>query len=211
MDFLEKLRWRYATKKMDPAKRVDDAVVERIIEATRLTPTSSGLQPFHLALVTNQALKAKLVPACWGQAQLADSSHVLIFAAWDTYTADRINAAFDLHAQVRGGTNDGWEDYRKRLLGTYPARSAEENFQHAARQAYIGLGFALAAAAIEDVDATPMEGFDPVQVDEVLGLREKGLRSVVVLPLGVRDEANDWLVKQKKVRRPRESFVLEYR
>jgi nitroreductase len=211
MNFLESLRWRYATKKMNPAKRLDDAVVERIIEATRLTPTSSGLQPFDVALVTNQALKTKLVAACWNQSQLADASHVLVFAAWDTYTPERINACFDLHATERGGTNDAWEAYRQRLLGSYPTRSADVNFQHTARQAYIGLGFALAAAALEGVDATPMEGFDPAQVDELLGLRAKGLRSVLVLPLGVRDESGDWLVKLKKVRRPRESFVLEYR
>jgi nitroreductase len=209
MDFLERLRWRYAAKKMDSTKRVPDEVVERIVEATRLAPTSSGLQPFELVLVTNPEVKAKLVAAANGQAQVADASHLLVFAAWDTYTPARIDACFDLVAAERGGTNDAWEAYRKRLLAAYPARDAEVNFQHAAKQAYLAMGFALAAAAIEGVDSTPMEGFVPAQVEELLGLRARGLRAVALLPLGYRDAANDWLVKLKKVRRPRESFVID--
>ncbi len=116
---------------------------------------------------------------------------------------------FDLTNDVRGFKNEGWENYRNMLLSTYPTRDAEINFQHAARQAYIGLGTALIAAAEQEVDSTPMEGFDPAAVDEILGLRAKGLRSVVILPIGYRETEGDWLVSLKKVRRPTEQFVTE--
>ena len=109
----------------------------------------------------------------------------------------------------RSGTNEGWENYRKMLLSTYPPRGAEVNYQHAARQAYIGLGAALIAAAFEEVDATPMEGFDPAALDEILDLRARGLRSVAIVPLGYREEDKDWLVNLKKVRRPRAQFITE--
>lgn len=95
------------------------------------------------------------------------------------------------------------------LLGMYPQRDAEVNFQHAARQAYIGMSAALIAAAFEEVDSTPMEGFDPNALDEILNLRARGLRSVAILPLGYRADEGDWLVNLKKVRRPREQFVTE--
>lgn len=209
MGFLDRLAWRYATKKMDPTKRVPTEKVDRIIEAARLAPTSSGLQPFELVLVSNADLKARLREAANGQSQVEEGSHLLVFAAWDTYTAARINEAFDLVNDERGFRNEGSESYRQFLLSTYPARDAETNFQHAAKQAYLALGFALAAAAVEEVDSTPMEGFDPEKVDAILGLRDRGLRSVALMPLGYRDEAGDWLVKLKKVRKPRANFVTE--
>ncbi|MFN4125531.1 NAD(P)H-dependent oxidoreductase [Pannonibacter indicus] len=206
---IEKLNWRYATKKMDPSKTVPEDKVERILEAARLAPTSSGLQPFEVIAVTNPEVRARIQEIAWNQAQVTEGSHLLVFAAWDNYTADRINMMFDLVNKERGFTSEGWENYRQMLLNTYVPRDAETNYQHAARQAYIAFGIALAAAAFEGVDSTPMEGFDPDKLDEILGLRAKGLRSVTILPLGYRDEANDWLVSLKKVRRPRDQFVTE--
>lgn len=203
------MEWRYACKKMDPAQVVPEDKVARIVEAARLAPTSSGLQPFEVWVVTNPAVREQIKPNAWGQGQITDGSHVLVFAAWDNYTADRINMMFDLTNAQRGGTNEGWENYRQMLLKTYPARDAQVNFEHAARQAYIGLGAALIAAAFEEVDATPMEGFDPQAVDEILGLGAHGLRSVVIVPLGYRAQEGDWLVNLKKVRRPREQFVTD--
>jgi nitroreductase len=205
----KKLEWRYATKKMNPAKAVPQEKVDRILEAARLAPTSSGLQPFEIIVVTNKDVREQITPKAWGQGQVTDCSHLLVFAAWDTYTAERINAMFDMTNAQRGGTNEGWENYRQMLLGSYPARDAQTNFEHAARQAYIGLGAALIAAAFEEVDSTPMEGFDPKALDEILGLKARGLRSVAIMPLGYRDESGDWLVNLKKVRRPREQFVTE--
>ncbi len=204
---LEKLNWRYATKKMDPSKTVSEDKVERILEAARLAPTSSGLQPFEIIVVKDPDIRAKIQEIAWNQAQVTEGSHLLVFAAWDNYTPERINGMFDLVNAERGFSNEGWENYRKMLLDTYPPREPQVNFEHAARQAYIGFGLALTAAAFEGVDSTPMEGFDAAKLDEILGLRERGLRSVTIMPLGYRAGDGDWLVNLKKVRRPKESFV----
>ncbi|MEN9688171.1 MAG: hypothetical protein RI998_168 [Pseudomonadota bacterium] len=206
---LDKMQWRYATKKMDAAKAVPQDKVNRIIEAARLAPTSSGLQPFEIVLVTNPEVRAQIQAAAHGQAQITEGSHLLVFAAWDHYTADRINHMFDLTNTERGGTNEGWENYRQMLLKNYPSRDAQVNFEHAARQAYIGLGAALIAAAFEEVDSTPMEGFDPASVDAILNLSARGLRSVAIMPLGYRLNGQDWLQNLKKVRRPLNEFVTE--
>ena len=209
MELLEQLHWRYATKKMDPAKAVPQEKVDRILEAVRLAPTSSGLQPFEVFVVTNPEIRERIKAIAWNQSQVTDGSHLLVFAAWDNYTADRINMMFDLTNNERGSTNEGWDNYRNMLLSKYPVRSAEENFQHAARQAYIGLGLALAAAAMEEVDSTPMEGFDNQALDDILELGNKGLKSVAIMPLGYRESDKDWLANLKKVRKPRELFVTE--
>jgi len=206
MELLDKLNWRYATKAMN-GQSVPQEKIDNIIEAASLAPTSSGLQPFEIVVISNQAVKDQLLPAASNQSVVADCSHLFVFAAWDTYTAERINKSFDLVNEVRGFTNEGWENYRQRLLDGYPSRDAEENFAHAARQAYIAFAMALTAAAFEGVDCTPMEGFDPNAVDEILGLREKGLRSCVLLPVGYRNAEQDWLVNLPKVRKPKSDLV----
>ena len=208
-DLLQDLQWRYATKKMDPSKAVPQEKVDRIVEAVRLTASSSGLQPYEVFVVTNPDLRAQIKPHAWNQAQVTDCSHLLVFAAWDNYTVERINHMFDLVNTVRGFKNEGWEAYRQQILATYPQRDAETNYQHAARQAYIGVGTALIAAAQEKVDSVPMEGFDPAKVDDILGLSARGLRSVVILPLGYRAGEGDWLQNLGKVRRPHDEFVTE--
>ena len=184
-DLLQALQWRYATKKMKSTKKVPQDKVDYIAEAVRLTATSSGLQPYELLVITNYALREQIRAVAWNQAQVTDCSHLLVFAAWDNYTPERINQMFDLVNAERGIINEGWEAYRQQVLDTYPQRDAEINYQHAARQAYIGVGTALVAAEVQQVEATPMEGFDPAKVDEILNLTERGLRSVVILPLGV--------------------------
>jgi nitroreductase/dihydropteridine reductase len=209
MNLLETLQWRYATKKMDPSKPVAQEKIDYITEAVRLTATSSGLQPYELLVVTNAEIRERIKAIAWNQGQVTDGSHLIVFAAWDNYTPERINTMFDLTNQERGFRNEGWENYRQMLLSSYPQRDAEVNFQHAARQAYIGLGTALVAAAEQGVDATPMEGFDPAALDEILGLRARGLRSVLILPLGYRQPEGDWLVNLKKVRRATADFVTE--
>ncbi len=205
----QKLEWRYATKKFDPSRSVPAEKIERIIEAIRLAPTSSGLQPFELLVVTNDEIRAKIRDVSWNQGQVTDCSHLLVFAAWDDITPERVNMMFDLTNEVRGFTNEGWEAYRQQLLGIVAGRGTEGNYQAAARQAYIALGIALVAAAFEEVDATPMEGFDPEAVDAILDLKSKNLRSVILLPLGYRADEGDWLVNLKKVRRERSKFVTE--
>jgi nitroreductase/dihydropteridine reductase len=207
MSLIDQLQWRYATKKMDAKKLVSLEKVEHILEAIRLTASSSGLQPYELIVITNQDIRQKIRDAANNQSQITDCSHLIVFAAWDNYTADRINAAFDMTETIRNFTSESGTAYRQMLLKTYPARDAEVNFTHAAKQAYIGLGTALIAAAYEKVDCTPMEGFNPTAVDEILNLKAKGLRSVVMLPLGYRNSEEDWLVNLKKVRRTKEQFI----
>jgi nitroreductase len=208
-DVINHLNWRYATKSYDAAQKLDDDKLNHILEAIRLAPTSSGLQPFEVFVVKNPDLRAKIREVAWGQAQVTDASHLLVFAAWDNITPERIDAAFDYTNEVRGFVNEGWEAYRKQLHGIIAARTEQANFDAAARQAYIGLGIALVAAAEQGVDSTPMEGFDPAAVDQILGLKERHLRSVVILPVGYRKAESDWLVNLKKVRRPRDKFVTE--
>ena len=206
MELLDKLNWRYATKAMN-GEKVAQEKIDKIIEAASLAPTSSGLQPYEIFVITNDEIKKKIRAISWDQSVVTDCSHLLVFVAWDTYTTERINKVFDYTNTVRGFKNEGWENYRQMLLGMYPQRDAEVNFDHAARQAYIAFSQALAAAAFEGVDSTPMEGFDADKLDEVLNLREKGLRSCVMLPLGYRDANSDWLVNLKKVRKSKEDLV----
>ena len=209
MQLLETLKWRYATKKMN-GQTVPQEKIDSILEAARLAPTSSGLQPFKILVITNPELKAKIQPVAFGQTQIVDSSHLLVFAAWDQYTAERIDNVFAHTAAERGIPASSFDEYAGRLKSIYLNQSAQTNFEHAARQAYIAFGLAIAAAAEQHVDATPMEGFDNAALDELLGLPAQGLKSVTLLPLGYRDPENDWLVNQKKVRAPKEDLVLEY-
>lgn len=210
MELLDKLNWRYAAKAMN-GKVVPEEKVNNILEAISLAPTSSGLQPFEVMVITNQELKEQIRPVAWNQSVITDCSHLLIFAAWDQYTEDRINKMFDLTNEIRGFENEGWENYRQMLLGMYPKQDPEVSFAHAARQAYIGFSMAIAAAAFEGVDATPLEGFEAPKVDEILGLTEKGLRSCVMLPIGYRDTEADWLVNLKKVRKPMTDLITEFK
>lgn len=182
--------------------------MDRILEAVRLTASSSGLQPYEVLVVNDPALRARIRKHAWNQAQVTEASHLLVFAAWDNYGRAHQPCVRPRQRTAR---------HPQRRLGGLPPeaavhlpaaqRSAEENYQHAARQAYIGLGTALIAAAEEQVDATPMEGFDPAQVDEILGLNARGLRSVLLVPLGYRQVEGDWLVNLKKVRRAKDQFV----
>lgn len=206
MELLDTLNWRYATKAMN-GEKVAQEKIDNIIEAISLAPTSSGLQPFEVIVITNQELKEKIRPVSWNQPVITDCSHLFVFAAWDTYTSDRINKMFDLTNTVRGFKNEGWENYRQMLLSSYPQKEAEVNFNHAAKQAYIAFSQAIAAAALQRVDSTPLEGFDADALDEILNLREKGLRSCVMLPIGYRDAENDWLVNLKKVRKSKDDLV----
>jgi nitroreductase/dihydropteridine reductase len=209
MSLIDALKWRYAAKKMS-GEPVAQEKVDQIIEAARLAPTSSGLQPFRVIVVTNPALKEKILPIAFGQAQVTAASHLLIFAAWDNYTEERIRGVFSNTNKERGLPDESPSDYEVQLTANYTVRTPEVNFTHAAKQAYIAFGIALAEAALLQVDSTPMEGFNADELDTLLGLRERGLRSVTILPLGYRAESGDWLVNLKKVRTPSPEFVIEY-
>ena len=208
MNIIELLNWRYATKAMN-GEKVPQEKIENILEAARLAPTSSGLQPFEVIVITNQELKDKIKAIAYNQTMVSDCSHLMVFAAWDNYTEERINKMFDLCNEIRGFSDPGWENYRKMLLSSYPHRSAVENFNHTAKQAYLALGVTMVAAAAEGVDCTPMEGFDAHALDVLLEFKEKGLRSTTLLALGYRNAEKDWLVNLKKVRRAKADFITE--
>ncbi|WP_163323913.1 NAD(P)H-dependent oxidoreductase [Draconibacterium mangrovi] len=210
MSLLENLQWRYATKKYDPTKKVAQEDVDKIVEAARLAPTSSGLQQFRVIVITDQELKDKIVPIAWGQEIVAECSHLLVFAAWDRYTEERIDEIYNRTTDERGLPRGRFGSYTDKLKAAYLPQSAEENFIHTARQAYIGFGLAIAQAAEQKVDCTPMEGFTTEELDELLDLKSKGLKSVTMLPLGYRDNDGDWLASMKKVRNPKEEFVMEF-
>lgn len=152
-------------------------------------------------------MKEMIRPAAWNQSVITDCSHLFIFAAWDTYTPERINKMFDLTNEIRGFKNEGWENYRQMLLDNYPQRDAEVNFNHAAKQAYIAFSQAISAAAFQGLDSTPLEGFEPEAIDKILGLKERGLRSCVMLPVGYRNESEDGLVNLPKVRKSKDDLV----
>jgi nitroreductase/dihydropteridine reductase len=206
MELIDKLKWRYAAKAMN-GEKVDQKKIDNIIEAISLAPTSSGLQPFKVFVITNQELKETIKPISWGQSVITECSHLLVFAAWDNYTAERINKQFDLTNEIRGFKNEGWENYRQFLLERYPNKDSEENFNHASKQAYIALSHAIIAAAFENVDSTPIEGFKPTELDRILNLPSKGLRSCVMLTLGYRNIEKDWLVNLKKVRKNKKFLI----
>ena len=208
MEILEALNWRYATKKMT-GEKLDLYLVEQILEAARLAPTSAGLQPFHIFVISNSELKQQIEPLAFNQPQITDCSHLLVFASWDLMSDQRID---DMYAYINSERSLGLVatlDVVSNLKNLFAGSTPEQLYHHSAKQAHIGFGMAIAAAAELRVDATPMEGFDKEALDELLKLKDHGLKSVTLLALGRRDEANDWLVKLKKVRLPREKFVTE--
>lgn len=209
MTLIEALNWRYAAKSYDPTKKVSKEDLDKIIEAARLAPTSSGLQQYRLLVVSNQEIKEKLKEKAFNPEVMVDCSHVLVFAAWDRYTEERIDTMYNKTTDERDLPRGRFGSYTDKLKKLYLNQPAQENFEHAARQSYIGFTLALAQAAELKVDTTPAEGFDNAFVDEVLGLKEKGLRSVTLLYLGYRKE-DDWLASMKKVRNTTEEFVINY-
>jgi nitroreductase len=208
MELLKSLEWRYATKKMNGEKVPQDKL-ERILEATRLAPSSYGLTPYNVILVEDQKLKEELQGACYGQTQLTDSSAVLVFATWDDVTEEAVDIYIQETATQRGIGVEMLGEFSGMIKGSLSNMTQEQKVAWAQRQAYIGLGFALVAAATEEVDSTPMEGFVPTTVDSILGLKELGLMSVAVLPLGYRDTENDYLASLKKVRWENEKFFIK--
>jgi len=208
MNLIENLKWRYASKKMN-GKTVTDEKIDAILDAIQLAPTSSGIQPFNVFVITDKELLAKIQPIAMGQSQIVDCSHLLVFAGWENYTLEKIEKVFNYTLSERGLPPETMDDYKKGLWGMYSQLPEEWHANHASKQTYIALGIALIAAAEQKVDATPMEGFDPNALDELLNLKEKGLKSSSLLALGYRDTENDWLVNMKKVRKPKNELFIK--
>lgn len=211
MSLITDLQWRHAVKAYDPTKKVTQENIDKILEAARLAPTSSGLQPFKILVVENQTLKEELAKGALNPECMRECSHVLVFAAWDRYTEERIDEVYDFTTDVRDLPRGRFGSYTDKLKSIYLNEEAERNFAHTARQTYIALGLALAQAAELRVDSTPAEGFDNNVVDEVLQLDKLGLKSVSLMYVGVADVSRDWISTMKKVRIPKEEFVVEYK
>lgn len=207
MNLIESLNWRYATKKFSD-KKVPADKLQEIIDAISLSASSTGLQSYRLIVVENPELRKDLAEGS-NNPQIAEASHLLVFAAFSALKKEHIERYIQLTAQVRGLAEESLADFKQSLTNHLLSTADEENFIWSAKQAYIALGTGLIAAANLQVDATPMEGFNAEKFDEVLGLKEKGLKSVVLLALGYRDEENDFLAKLEKVRLPKEEFVIE--
>jgi len=208
MSLIEDLNWRHAVKAYDSTKKVSQEDLNKILEAARLAPTSSGLQPFRVIVVENQELKEKMVKGALNPEVMRDSSQLLVFAAWDSYSNEKIDKVYDHHTDVRDLPRGRFSSYTDMIKDLYNSQTPEQHFAHTARQTYIALGLSMAQAAELKIDSTPAEGFNNEIVDEILGLRELGLKSVTLLYLGYRDSENDYLAHMKKVRIPMEEFII---
>ncbi|MFD2284618.1 NAD(P)H-dependent oxidoreductase [Pedobacter petrophilus] len=207
MNIIENLEWRYATKKFSDQK-VSTEDLNEILQATNLSASSTGLQPYRVLVMENEQLRKELGEGSFNS-QISQSSHLLVFAAYDKVTLEQIETYISHIASERGILEDTLADFKAALVGGLLSRTDEENFHWAARQAYIGLGTALIAAAELKIDSTPMEGFDIEKFDSLLQLKEKGLRPVVLLSLGYRDAVNDYFANLKKVRLPLDEFAID--
>lgn len=208
MKLIEALNWRYATKRMT-GEKLDDEVVNTIIEAARLAPSSAGLQPVHLFVISNPEVKAQISPFTGDQPQITESSHLVVFTLWATIPDKKIDEVYESTNAQREVSNDATAGTVAGLKELFSTFSDEEQYHHTAKQAHIALGLSIAAAAELGVDATPMEGFSKEAIDTFLNLKEKNLRSVLLLALGKRKEDEDWLLPLKKVRQPKEEFITE--
>ncbi|AIM38352.1 nitroreductase [Sphingobacterium sp. ML3W] len=208
MSLIEDLNWRYATKKMN-GTMIPQEKLDYILEAARMAPSSSGLQQYKIIVISDKGLLERIKRVAYNQSQVTECSHLLVFAAWDEYTDQRVSTVFNYTMDQRDLPYSTMDDYKTTILNLFSSRGKEWEAHHAAKQSYISFAMAIAAAAEQKIDATPIEGFDSDTLDELLKLTHSGYKSTVILPLGYRDAENDWLLDMKKVRTPRESFITE--
>jgi nitroreductase len=203
---LEKLNWRYATKSYDSTKKVSDEDWTILEKSLMLAPSSFGLQPYKFIVVTDQATKEKLKPAAWGQSQITDASHLVVVAYKKVLTDADVEHFVERISEVRGAPREALLDYENIMKGS-AKKAVDGGYIETwnSRQAYIALGFLLETAALLSIDATPMEGFDPAQFNEILGLTDYS--AVVLAAVGYRDEEKDWLATLPKVRFPNDELI----
>jgi nitroreductase/dihydropteridine reductase len=205
-NIIDAMKWRYATKQFSSQKLTSEQ--RGLLEETvRMAPTSYGLQPWKLVVVQNLEIREKLKAAAYGQAQITDASAVFVFAVEKTLDEGFVQKYIDNVIATRGVTPEMVEGFKNMMNGSLTPKSEAQKKEWAARQAYIGLGTLLTAAAVESIDVCPMEGFDPAAFDEILGLSEKGLAAVVVAAVGFRS-ADDAFQNMAKVRRPKAEMIL---
>lgn len=207
MDFLAALEWRYAAKHMN-GESVPEPVLARILEATRLAPSSYGLQPYTIKVISDRSVLERIHEQAAPQPQVKECSHLLVFATMDDLDASTVDRYIEHTATERDLAIADLNGFAEAIKGTIRGfGNASEKNAWAARQAYIALGFTLASAAVERIDASPMEGFDPAEMDRILGLNNENLSSVVIVALGYRDTSRDRLADMAKVRRPRSQLI----
>ena len=205
---LDSLRWRYATKQFDPDRKIPSQDWSALEEALILSPSGGGLQPRKFIVVTDPSVRQKLLPASYGQTQVTEASHLVVFAAMKDLQESDVDAHVARTAEVRGVTVESLGAFRQMLVGgIVQSRDQAGRQEWATRQAYIALGNLLTSAALLGIDACPMEGFVPVQYDEILGLADQGLTSVVICALGYRSP-NDAYATFPKVRYPKQDLLV---
>lgn len=204
-ELLESLRWRYATKQFDPTKKISPEDWSALEQVLVLSASSFGLQPWKFIVVKNPAVREKLLVAAWGQKQVVEASHLVIFAARNGMGEADVKRLIDRTAEVRGTTVESLEQYRQMMVGTL-AKMGSGVDAWSARQVYIALGNFLTSAAVLGIDACPMEGFDPVQHNQILGLTARGYSAVVMATVGYRAET-DMYAAAPKVRFKAEEVI----
>lgn len=196
---IERLQWRYATKKFDPAKKIPADQWAALEQAAMLAPSSYGLQPWRFVVVTDPALRARLREVSWNQPQITDASHLVVICRRTDMTAADVDRYLGRIEQVRRVSGDSLKGFREMMLGSIEPKPVADREVWNSRQVYIALGFFLSAAAMMGIDACPMEGFDPAKYDEILGLRPLGLGAQVLATAGYR-AADDPIAAMAKVR-----------
>lgn len=204
---LEQLNWRYATKQFDPTRKISASDWTTLEEALRLTPSSFGLQPWKFIVVTDPAVRAKLLPASWNQSQITDASHLVVLAAKTGFGETDIDAHIAHLAKAQGSAASALAPLRGAMAGAIQRMDEATRNAWTRNQVYIALGNLLTSSALLGIDACPMEGFDRVQYDEILGLSKQGLASAVIATLGYRSTADKY-AGAPKVRFPREQTFV---
>lgn len=208
MSTIEKLEWRYATKKFDKNKKLTEAKLNILKEAFNLTATSFGLQTIKMLVVVNEELRATLVDHSYSQKQVLEASHLLVICIQDDIIDSDVLDYYNNIKDIRNTSEYILKPYRESLMKMMAEMTALERQNWSKNQAYIALGNLMTVCAIESIDACPMEGFIPSKYDELLQLKQKGLKSVLLLPVGYRAE-DDMFAEFKKVRRPISETVIE--
>jgi len=207
MSLLDKLNWRYATKKFDETKKVSQEQLNTLLTAIQLSPSSAGLQAYRVIVVSDPKVKEQLREAAYGQQQLTTSSHVLVFAAETGLDSEYVKTYIDRIAEIRGVDRANLEVFESNINNNVSKMDDETKTAWNKKQSYIALGVLVSAAADLGIDACGMEGFDAAKFDEILGLKEKGLTTAVIAPIGFRAE-DDHFSKAAKVRRPLEELFI---
>lgn len=208
MKLIDALQWRYATKRMNGTK-VPAETLDTILEAIRLAPSSFGLTPYNVIVIEDEATRKLLQPHFYNQPQIAECSALVIFANWTSITETEVDNYMAEIAEQRGVPVDALGDFANYIKGAIKGRTQEDLQNWAAKQTYIALGVGLVAAADAQVDATPMEGFNPAGVNEVLGLPAQELNAALAMTLGYRDASQDYMVSMKKVRRDAAKLIIK--